>query len=119
VVNHTGDGFFVGFPDAKSALDCAVDIQRRLRSHRREQGFAPAIRIGIHAADATRSGGGYTGKGVHVAARIGAEAAAEEILVSLETLAGAGDVDYSVADPRALTLKGVTDPVEVSVVDWR
>lgn len=119
VINHTGDGFFVGFPDSKAALDCAVDVQRRLRSHRREQGFAPSIRIGIHAGDATRSGGGYTGKGVHVAARIGAEAAADEILVSTGTLTNVGEFDNPVSDPRLVHLKGVTDPVEVAAVDWR
>ena len=119
VINHTGDGFFVSFPDIRSALECAVDVQRRLRSQRREQGFAPSIRIGIHAGDATRSRAGYTGKGVHVAARIGAEASAEEILVSTATLAGLGDLDIPVSEPRSVQLKGVPDPVAVSAVEWR
>lgn len=119
VINHTGDGFFVGFPDSRSAVDCAVDVQRRLLTHRREQGFSPSIRIGIHAADATRSAGGYTGKGVHVAARIAAVAAADEIVVSTSTLEGLGDAGYPVSEPRLLNLKGVSDPVETMAVDWR
>ena len=40
-VNHTGDGFFVAFERATDAIDCAVDIERRLVRHRREHGFAP------------------------------------------------------------------------------
>jgi class 3 adenylate cyclase len=80
--NHTGDGFFVAFERASDALECAVDIQRRLARHRREHGFAPTIRIGIHTADATREGSNYHGHGVHVAARIGAAASAGEILIS-------------------------------------
>ena len=119
VVNHTGDGFFVAFPDVGLAIDCAVDIQRSLRTHRKEHGFALSIRIGIHTADATRTDAGNTGKGAHVAARIGAEAEAEEILVSKSTLDSSSGVEYPVSEPRSLTLKGIPNPVEVCLVDWR
>jgi len=34
-VNSTGDGFFVAFDRASDAIECAVDIQRRLARHRR------------------------------------------------------------------------------------
>ncbi|HEU4319776.1 MAG TPA: adenylate/guanylate cyclase domain-containing protein [Acidimicrobiia bacterium] len=119
VVNHTGDGFFVAFSDVGPAIDCAVDIQRSLRTHRREHGFAPSIRIGIHAADATSTDGGFTGRGVHVAARIGAEAGADEILVSESTLAAVSGLEYPVSEARSLSLKGISTPVEASTVDWR
>ena len=55
-VNHTGDGFFVAFERASDGIECAVDIQRRLARHRREHGFAPRVRIGLHTAEATREG---------------------------------------------------------------
>ena len=84
-VDHAGDGFFVAFPEAQSAADCAVAIQRSLAEHRRSQGFAPQLRAGIHAAEAEQARGAYLGKGVHEAARIGGIAAAGEILASLET----------------------------------
>ncbi len=41
---------YVAFPDARNAVDCACAIQRRLAAHRREHGFAPRVRIGVHAA---------------------------------------------------------------------
>src|SRR6185369_5297681 len=50
-VKSTGDGFFVTFDKATEAIECAIDIQRRLTRHRREQGFAPSVRIGLHTAD--------------------------------------------------------------------
>src|SRR5207342_2253348 len=53
-VDHTGDGFFVSFWDVASAVSCAREIQRRLAEHRRDHGFAPQVRIGLHAAEATR-----------------------------------------------------------------
>jgi class 3 adenylate cyclase len=119
VVNHTGDGFFVAFDASTDALDCAVDIQRRLVRHRREHGFAPWVRIGIHRADATRRGRDYGGRGVHIAARVGAAAAREEILATGPALDGASATRYRFGEPRELTLKGVHEPVEVRAVEWR
>ncbi len=118
-VNSTGDGFFIAFERAIDAIECGVDIQRRLARHRREHGFAPRVRIGLHTTEATREGRDYSGRGVHVAARIGAAAAGEEILVSEAAMVGIGSPRFGLSDPRQLSLKGVEEPVEVRSVDWR
>ena len=118
-VNHTGDGFFVAFEQAPDGLECAVDIQRRLAKHRHEHGFAPTVRIGLHTEEASRESGDYRGRGVHVAARIGAAAVSEEILVSAAALSAMGSIRFGLSDPRELTLKGVNEPVEVRSVSWR
>jgi len=118
-VSHTGDGFFVAFERSIDGLECGVDIQRRLARHRHEHGFVPAIRIGLHTTGATRQGGNYQGRGVHVAARIGAAAASEEILVSSTALGGMSSVRFGLSDPRQLTLKGVDEPIEVRSANWR
>jgi class 3 adenylate cyclase len=118
-VKGTGDGFFVAFDSAADGIECAVDIQRRLARHRREHGFAPSVRIGLHLAEATRDGRDYSGRGVHVAARIGAAASGQEVLVSTEVLQQAGKSRFKVSEPRSLTLKGVREPVDVRAVDWR
>jgi class 3 adenylate cyclase len=118
VVRPTGDGFFVTFDGASQALGCAVAIQRALADHRREHGFSPTVRIGLHRAGATREGIDWSGFGVHAAARIGALAEGEEILASRET-AEAAESDYSVSEPRTVSLKGIAEPVEVVAVAWR
>jgi class 3 adenylate cyclase len=118
-VQHTGDGFFAAFELAADGVDCGVDIQRRLAKHRRAHGFAPWVRIGLHTSEATRKGSTYSGRGVHVAARVGAAATREEVLVSATVLEDAGAVRYSVSEPRSTNLKGVAEPVEVRAVDWR
>jgi class 3 adenylate cyclase len=118
-VNSTGDGFFVAFERAADAIECAVDIQRRLARHRREHGFAPFVRIGLHTTEAARQGRDYRGRGVHVAARISAAAAGEEILVSSAALEGIGPIRFGMSEPRRLTLKGVEEQVEARSVDWR
>ena len=116
-VNHAGDGFFVAFPDARSALECAAAVQRRLAAHRRTNGFAPGVRIGVHAAEATRSASGYSGKGVHEAARVGALGGPGEIYASLDTARLGDGLAYS--EPKTVTLKGISEPLEVVTIDWR
>ena len=116
VVNSTGDGFFVAFDAPRAAINAAVAIQRTLAEHGRSTGFAPAVRIGVHAADANRRGSDYSGVGVHVAARVAALAGGGEIVATRSTAAEAGDI--AVSNPREATLKGVAHPVEVVSLGW-
>lgn len=116
-IDHVGDGFFVAFEGAKPALECAVAIQRTLADHRRQHGFSPQVRVGLHHAEAAFGDGEYMGKGVHEAARIGALAGGGEILASLETLPAEGA--YAASEPRSMALKGIAQPVEVVSVEWR
>jgi class 3 adenylate cyclase len=115
-VSSTGDGFFVGFASPDLALAAAIAIQRRLADHRAKNGFAPQVRIGIHASDATQVGGSFTGKGVHEAARIAGLAAGGEILASMATVADSG---ASTSAPRSVMLKGLSEPMDVVAVEWR
>jgi class 3 adenylate cyclase len=111
----TGDGFFVGFDGPDAALNCAVAIQRKFADQRKSQGFAPQVRIGLHASDATRAGHEYRGKGVHEAARISSLADGGEILASSQT---AASTRFPVSEPRKVSLKGISEPVEIVSVDW-
>ena len=98
------------------ALAAGMAIQRRLADHRARNGFAPQVRIGLHVADATQVGGNFHGRGVHEAARIAALAGGGEILASIETVAGS---QVPIDPPRSVTLKGLSEPVEVVTVRWR
>ena len=115
-VHHAGDGFFVAFEAADDALGCAISIRRAFADHRREHGFAPSIRIGLHTAEALHTASGYEGGGVHSAARIGALAVGEEILVSRVTF-------ESLAKPvphgpwRTERLRGFRTPFDLAAVD--
>lgn len=117
VANSTGDGFFVAFDSAANAVECAINIQRRLREHRAGTGFAPMVRIGVHTAEANQVGTDFSGVGVHIAARVSALAGGEEILASADTLSEAGSVQAG--DRQEVSLKGVANPIEVAAVTWR
>jgi class 3 adenylate cyclase len=111
----TGDGFFVGFDSPDDALACAVAIQRRLDEHRRVNGFAPKVRIGVHASGATQVGRNFSGKGVHEAARIAALADGGQILSSRDTAAGGR---FPTSNPLEVTLRGTSEAMAIVSIDW-
>jgi class 3 adenylate cyclase len=112
----TGDGFFVGFDTPEAALACAVAIQRKLAEHRQAHGFAPQVRIGVHASQATQIDRNFRGRGVHAAARIAALAEGGQVLASKDTVAGSR---YTATEPQTVTLRGIAEPVDIVTVDWR
>ena len=116
-VTSTGDGFFVGFDSPEAAIACAVAIQRRFADHRRQHGFAPQVRIGLHASGAAQVGGSFRGIGVHEASRIAALAEGGEIVASKATVGSTSP--YPASEPRTVTLKGLSEPVDVVSIDWR
>ena len=114
-ISTTGDGFFVSFDSPEQAVAAAIAIQRRLADHRQKQGFAPQVRIGLHASDAQQVGENFRGKGVHEASRIAGLATGGQIVASLSTV---GD-SYRASGVRSELLKGLSEPIEVVTVDWR
>ena len=116
IVHSTGDGFFVVFDTARQAIRSAIAIQRALTSHAMTSGFAPPVRIGLHAAEATQRGDDFSGVGVHVAARIAALARGGEIIASADALAEGGDIPTT--NPREVEIRGVSERVGVASVSW-
>jgi len=114
-ISTTGDGFFVGFDSPEQAVAAAVAIQRRLADHRKQAGFAPQVRIGLHASDAQQVGTNYRGKGVHEASRIAGLATGGQIIASLSTVGES----YRSSGVRSELLKGLSEPMEVVTIDWR
>ena len=115
-IHHAGDGFFVAFEAADAAVSCAIAIRERLADHRRRNGFAPSVRIGLHTADAVQTASGYEGGGVHAAARVGALAAGDQVLASRSTIEAAR-VTVRHGEWRTERLRGFRTPVEVAVLD--
>ena len=97
-IDTAGDGFFAAFDGPARAIRCAMAIREALG----ELGLD--VRIGLHAGECERAGGGLRGVAVHVGARVGAAAASGEILVTStvrDLVAGSG-IAFEDAGTRAL-----------------
>ena len=116
-IDHAGDGFFVSFASPEEALGCAAQIQRVLERHRKEEGFSPRVRIGVHAGRVLLANEGLVGHQVHVAARVASEGESDEVLVTLETIND--KTGFVFENQRTITAKGVEDPLAVSSLVWK
>ncbi|WP_204800646.1 protein kinase domain-containing protein [Mycobacterium riyadhense] len=120
-VKSQGDGFMVAFASARSALRCAIAIQRELTALRDQSGSQVLrVRIGLHTGEVIREREDFFGHTVILAARIGAKATGGEILVS-GVLRGlvAGSHEFRFGEPRDEQLKGLRDLQRVYEVCWR
>jgi predicted ATPase/class 3 adenylate cyclase len=82
VVDHEGDGLFVVFPTAASALRAALGAQQEIGRAGLPEGVTIRARMGIHAGEAERHGEGWVGIAVHRAARVSSAAHGGQVLVS-------------------------------------
>ena len=105
VVKQIGDAFMLVFPDARSAVACALEIEARASA---EPQF-PAARVGIHWGQVLYREGDYVGSNVNIAARVAAEAERHQVLVTAavrEEAKGLPDIEFVPLGKRRL--KGLT-----------
>ncbi|MPZ26689.1 MAG: DUF1707 domain-containing protein [Micromonosporaceae bacterium] len=116
-VTAQGDGFMAQFVSPVEAVQCAVEIQRRLQTQRDEAGFALPVRIGMHTGEAVVATNDLLGTVINMAARVMSEAAPGEVLIT-ETLADQLDARFELDDRGLRTLKGFTRPRHLLAVCW-
>ena len=100
-IKSTGDGILAIFDGPGRAVQCA----ERLVATAPEMGLE--LRAGLHTGEAERRGDDVAGMAVHIAARVSAQAAANQILVTTtvrDLVAGSG---LAFADWGQTELKGV------------
>jgi len=105
-VKTTGDGFLAVFDGPTRAVECARAIVGEIPT------LGISVRAGLHAGEVELMDDDVGGIAVHIAARVGALAAAGEVLVSStvkDLVAGSG---IRFADRGARRLKGISD-------EWR
>ena len=100
-VNTFGDGFFAIFDRPAAAIQCALALRERL------DGIGIAVRSGVHTGECDRRGDDFGGIGLHIAARVLAEAEPGQVLVSStvhEIVVGSG---FEFVDTGFHALRGV------------
>lgn len=105
-VNTTGDGVLATFDGPARAIRCACSVRERVRP------LGLQIRTGLHTGECELIGDDVAGIAVHIAARVAAKAAPDEVLVSSTVKDLVAGSQLRFADTGAHSLKGVID-------DWR
>ncbi len=117
-VKHTGDGMMASFPLVSSAIECAIDIQRRL-AQEDVGGTRLRLRIGLAAGEPVTEGDDLFGAAVQQAARLCQRAKPETILVSSGVRDLAVGKTFAFEKRGRLTLKGFDEPVPTFEVVWQ
>lgn len=113
IVKQIGDAFMLVFSDATRAVRAALELEDRASVQPR----FPAVRIGAHSGPVLYREGDYVGANVNLAARIAAEARPHQVLVTATARDQARLIDVEFRSLGAITLKGITDAIEVFEAD--
>jgi class 3 adenylate cyclase len=96
-IDTAGDGFFVAFDSARSAVAAAVSVQRTLATFTWPADAEVRVRMGLHTAEPLVGEEGYIGLGVHRAARICDAAHGGQVLISNATAGIIEDAELPVS----------------------
>lgn len=117
VVKTEGDGAFLAFGSAESAVDAMVMLQDELQVGELFAGLPWLhVRVGAHTGSATPVDGDYVAYAVNVAARVSAAACSGQVLVSQAVADDLSEAARATAvELGAFALKDLEEPI----VLWR
>ena len=110
IVKQIGDAFLLIFSAPRTALTCALEIERRAAAIPQ----FPALRSGIHWGRVLYRDGDYVGANVNLAARVVDAAERHQVLVTAEVRRAADGLEgvaFVRLGPRRL--KGLAEPLEL------
>jgi class 3 adenylate cyclase len=115
-----GDGFLVLFASARDAMNCAIQIQRRLDEGQGDEVNPVKVRIGLHIGEVLWDDNDIFGSAVNFASRVSAQAAGGEVLISAllrEVMAVSGEFNFG--EPREAVLKGFKGTHGLTPLIWQ
>jgi adenylate cyclase len=115
-IDAAGDGFFMTFNNALSAIRAAADIQTVFHTHKWAKKIGLKVRMGIHTGVGLLTESGYTGVQVHLASRICNAAHGGQVLISSLTRQHLGPNPFdgfSLSSLGEFTLKDFAQSVEL------
>ena len=116
IVKLTGDGILAEFPSVVDAVECALAVQREMKSRNVEipEDRRIELRIGIHLGDVIVEDGDIFGDGVNIAARIESVGRPGGVAVSAAVKDNVGNrLDVGFEDMGEHQLKNIAQPVRV------
>jgi adenylate cyclase len=119
IIKTTGDGLLVEFASVTAAVECAIEIQRRMRRRNADvpQERRIEFRIGINLSDVIVEDGDIYGDGVNIAARLQALAEPGGICISGAVRDQVGErVEGDFEDLGEQAVKNIARPIRVFAV---
>jgi class 3 adenylate cyclase len=118
-IKTEGDSFYVVFPTARRAVAAGLDILEAAERFNREHPEGPIrVGIGINAGETVQRGEGFVGSAVNLAARVCAQAAPGQILVTSAVRDAVGrGAGVRFAPRRTRRLKGIGQPIALFAVE--
>lgn len=119
VIKTIGDEVMCTFPDADSAGEAAICMQEEVESTFMSNGTLLRIRVGFHFGECILEGGDVFGDAVNLAARMAAQAKAEQIITTGETLEHLNeDMQENSRVLISTQVKGKEKPVDICEITW-
>ena len=122
IVDTAGDGVFLVFADAESALRGVISAQGLVSHANRSRARAHhlLLRMGLHWGPVLTDGVVVSGDSVNLCARVAASALVGEIRLTREAFQQLGSAERMQCRALgAVALKGVSGPIEMLALDWR
>ncbi len=120
IIKTIGDSVMASFKTPENALRAAAGIQQSIEAYRRNhENFKLEVRIGLHTGEALVEKNDVFGDTVNVAARVEAEADANEVLVSKSTVDLVAPKDYFLSRKTSFLPKGKTKKTVVYKCNWQ
>lgn len=116
IIKTTGDGIIVAFDSARSAVECALEIQKQMPRREADETEDRRIvyRMGINLGDVIFDDGDIFGDGVNVAARLEALAEPGALCISDIVFQAVGDrIDATFRDLGGQRVKNLSRPIRV------
>ena len=114
VVKLIGDGTLVEFASVVDAVNCALAIQRAVRTASQENGGPIQLRIGINLGDIIIDGDDIYGDGVNIAARLEPLAEPGGVCVAAIVNDSVGNrIDVTFRDGGEVAVKNIARPIRV------
>jgi class 3 adenylate cyclase len=115
IVKRLGDGIMAIFSAPRPAVDAALDAQEAVAKIDLD-GHTPRMRAGVHWGYPRKLGGDYLGVDVNVAARVGAAAKADQVLISDAVLARIDVGDLHTSRSKRLRADGAPRDLQVVAI---
>ena len=122
IVDTAGDGAFLAFVSADSAIAALIDFEAAISRENvnRARDHQMQVRIGIHHGPVLADGDVVSGDSVNICARVAAAARPGEIRLTREVFQELGPTHRMRCRPlESIDLKGLTRQVDLLAFEWR